>query len=501
MSRKNIFRGADIRSASGRDARAAGGLARRGLNSFCVVLLALAIAGPAAALPPQGLTFPPLEFSPPEVEKVTLDNGLTLYLLEDHELPLIDLSARIGTGSVYDPPDKIGLASLFGTVLRTGGTTTRSPEEINEQLEFIAASVETGMAQEYGTAGLSALSKDLDQALEIFADVLRHPAFREDQIQLQKRQMLEAIRRRNDQAQSIVGREFRKLIYGGDHPYGWYPEVETVLNITREDLLAWHAKYYHPNNVRLAISGDFARDAMIAKIEAAFQGWEPAEVHFPDVAPVPRKFEKSVHYIPKAINQSHIWIGHLGIERRNLTDRYPLEVMNFILGGSGFTSRLVNEVRTKRGLAYVAGAYYTISDQPGLMVALSQTREDATAQAIEVMLDVLRQIREEPVSDEELQIAKDSLINSYVFNYAESHQIVSDKMVFDYFHYPEDYLATYPDKIAAVTKEDVQRVAQQYLHPDEATFLVVGRAEGFDRPLSTFGEVHTMELKEPEIPE
>jgi len=501
MRRKNIFRGAAILSASRRDAGSTNFAGRLFIWPFWAALLALAIVGPTGAIPPQGLTFPPLEFSPPEVEKVTLDNGLILYLLEDHELPLIDLSARIGTGSVYEPADKVGLASLFGAVLRTGGTTTRSPEEINEQLEFIAASVETGMAQEYGTARMSTLAKDLDQALEIFADVLRHPAFREDQIQLQKQQMLEAIRRRNDQASDIVGREFRKLIYGRDHPYGWHTEVETVLNITREDLLAWHAKYYHPNNVRLALSGDFDRDAMIAKIEAAFQGWEPAEIHFPDVAPVPRRFQKSVHYIPKAINQSHIWLGHLGIERRNLTDRYPLEVMNFILGGSGFTSRLVNEVRTKRGLAYVTGSYYTISDQPGLLVALSQTREDATAQAIEVMLDVLRQIRAEPVSDEEIRVAKDSLINSYVFNYASSHQIVSDKMVFDYFHYPEDYLATYPDKIAAVTKEDVQRVAQQYLHPDEATLLVVGRAEGFDKPLSTFGEVNTIELKEPEIPE
>jgi len=471
-------------------------LSQRRSAPFLGLVLLLLWPSLGQALPPSGLTFPALEFHPPQAEEIRLDNGMRLYLMEDHELPLINLTARIRTGSIYEPLDKVGLAEIFGTVMRTGGTVHRTPEEINETLEYIAASVETRVSREYATATLSVLKEDLDTGLEIFADVLMHPAFREDKIRLKQQQMIEEIRRRNDNPTQIAMREFAALLYGRTHPYGRYEEVETVLNVTREDLLDFHRRYYHPNNLWLAASGDFQREDLIARLQRVFAGWEPAEIEFPALPPVSERYERTVNCVAKGVNQSTIFVGHLGITRHS-PDRIPFEVLNFILGGSGLTSRLMREVRSRQGLAYSVGSFYTLRDDLGLFVAYSLTRAEATVKALRLMLEILQRIREEPVSEEELRVAKDSLINSYVFDFDSSHKIATQQMALDYFGYPDNWLITYPDKVAAVTKEDLLRVAQKYLRPAEATILVVGEAEKFSESLAAFGEVHTIVLKEP----
>ena len=455
------------------------------------------------AKPHEELTFEPIEFKPPVPEKRMLSNGVTLYLIEDHELPLFNINGLIKTGNIYDPADKIGLAGIFATVMRTGGTVSREPDMLNEELESMAASVEVGMSREYGTINLSTLAEDIEKGLEIFADVLRNPAFREDKLELRKQQAVEGIRRRNDNPIQLAWRNFSALLYGTDHPFGWYSEVEDIEGITVDDLKAFHEKYYHPNNMMLAITGDFDTETLIAQLEKVFEGWGSTEIMFPDVPTVDATSKPSVNYISKDLPQTVMLIGHFGIKRTpDFPDYFALRVMNDILGEGGFTSRLMTEVREKHGLAYMVGSimqtsYYT---NPGEWFAYSQTRTDKTAEAISLIIDVVKGLRDAPVPEAELQRTKDSIINSFVFGFESSAQIAFQQMILAYRGYAPDFLETFTDNIAKVTAEDVQAVAQKYLHPDALTIVTVGNKANFDRPLDEFGTVNEIEIKQPAPP-
>ncbi|MFQ5956922.1 MAG: M16 family metallopeptidase [Candidatus Brocadiales bacterium] len=444
------------------------------------------------------LKYKPLEFTPPKVERRELSNGMILYLLEDHELPLVNITAAIRTGSIYEPEEKTGLASLVGHVMRSGGTLTQSAEKINEELEYIAASVETSIGRESGSAGLSVLTKDLDKALEIFADVLMNPTFPEDKIKKRKDEILESIRRENDNPGQIVFREFRKLLYK-PHPYGRKVDgyTETIGNITRDDMVAFHKKYFYPNNVIMGIAGDFNTQEMIQKLEKVFNGWKKEEIDFPEVPGVESKMARSVNYVHKDIEQSNILLGHIGIERTN-PDYFPVRIMNFILGGGSFTARIPKKVRDEEGLAYsVYSAFHTPRDL-GFFFVSCQTKAESTAKAISLILEEVQRIKQTPVDDDELKGAKDTFTNQFIFLFTSSAAVVSHKVDIEYKGLPLDYLETYVENILAVTKEDVLRVAQEYLHPDKNTLLVVGDEGRFDRPLSDFGEVNTIELKQEE---
>ena len=457
----------------------------------------------AFARPHEELTFEPIEFNPPVPEIRMLSNGMKLYLIEDHELPLFNINGLIKTGDIYDPADKVGLSSIFATVMRTGGTMSREPDALNEELESMAASVEVGMSREYGTINLSTLAEDIEKGLEIFADVLRNPAFREDKLELRKQQSVESIRRRNDNPIQLGWRNFSALLYGTDHPFGWYTEIEGIESITADDLKAFHAKYYHPDNMMLAITGDFETETLIAQLEKVFEGWESTDITFPDVPTVDPTPKPSVNYIFKDLPQSVMLIGHFGIKRTpDFPDYFALSVMNDILGEGGFTSRLMKEVREKHGLAYMVGSvmqttYYT---NPGEWFAYSQTRTDKTAEAISLIIDVVKGLRDAPVPEDELQRTKDSLINSFVFGFESSSQIAFQQMMLAYRGFAPDFLETFTDNIAKVTAEDVQAVAQKYLHPDALTIVTVGNKANFDRPLDEFGDVNEIEIEQPAPP-
>jgi predicted Zn-dependent peptidase len=441
------------------------------------------------------LQFAPMEFAPRKPQRNVLSNGMVVYLLEDHDLPIINITATIRTGAVYEPPEKAGLASLVGHVMRSGGTTTRSVENINEELEYIAASVETAISREEGSASLSVLRKDLDKALEIFEDILRNPAFPEEKIKKRKEEILEAIRRENDSPAGILFREFRRLLYGA-HPYGrkveGYPE--TLDRITRKDMVEFHKKYFHPNNILMGVAGDFDTQEMLEKLEKLLKDWPREEVSFPAVPSVVEEFQKSVNYIYKDINQSNVVLGHLAIERTN-PDYFPAMLLNFILGGGSFASRIPGKVRSEEGLAYsVYSAFQTPRDK-GFFFVNCQTKAESTSRSIALSLEEIQRIREKPVEEEELATAKDTFTNQFVFLFTSSSAIVSHMVNIEYQGLPLNYLETYVDRVKAVTREDLLRVAQKYLHPDKVTILVVGNEKKFDRPLSEFGEVKTIELK------
>jgi predicted Zn-dependent peptidase len=433
----------------------------------------------------------------PEVQQVTLANGMQLFLLEDHELPLISVSARIRAGSIYEPPDKIGLADITGEVMRTGGTVNRTGDEIDEQLESIAASVETSIGLNSGSAFVSVLEKDIDVGLGILADVLMNPAFREDKIMLAKIQHRSSIARRNDNVGSIAAREFEKLIYGPDSVYARHTEYATIANISRDDLVAFHKKFYGPNNMMLGIWGDFDTDQMIEKIEKAFEGWKKVDMYFPRVPLVKYDFPQTVNVINKEdVNQSNIYLGHIGGLRSN-PDYFALILMNRILG-SGFTSRLFKNVRSREGLAYsVFGIYSANYDFPGLFYVGCQTKSEATIKAIRAMTEEVRKMTESEVTDEELALAKDSYLNSFVFNFDTKGEIVGRLMTYAYYDYPLDFLQKTKENVEKVTKEDILRVAKKYLRPDEIQILAVGRPQDFDEPLRVLGSVNEIDITIP----
>lgn len=440
--------------------------------------------------------FKPLDFTPPKVERIVLENGMILYLLEDHDLPLFHITARIKTGAVYEPPEKAGLASLTGSVMRSGGTVSMPADKMNEELEFMAASVETSVDRESGSASLSTLKKDIDKGLKIFADVIMNPAFPEDKIKMRKDEVIESIRRENDNPSQIAHREFRRILYDSKHPYSRKVDgtLETIEKISRDDMVLFHRKYFRPNNIILGISGDFQKDEIIRKLNAIFTGWKKEEVHFPEFPKVENRFEKSVHYVYKDINQANVIMGHLGIHRKS-PDYFPVMVMNFILGGGSFTARIPGRIRSDEGLAYSAHSAFQTARDLGIFFVACQTKSESTNRAISIALEELEKIRKAPVGHEELVQAKETFMNQFIFRFTTSASIVAQKVDIEYEGLPLNYLETYLENVQAVTHEDIQQVARKYLHPDKIKILVVGDRDKFDKPLDNFGKVNVIEIK------
>ena len=443
-----------------------------------------------------GFKFKSLNFVPPKVDRVVLENGMILYLLEDHDLPIFNITARIRTGAIYEPQEKAGLASLTGFVMRSGGTVSMPSDKMNEELEFMAVSVETAIDRESGSANLSALKKDIDKSLKIFADVLMNPAFPEDKIRMRKDEVVESIRRENDNPTQIAHREFRKIMYDSKHPYSRKVEgtLESIEKITRDDMVAFHKKYFHPNNIILGISGDFNKDEIIKKLNTVFAGWKKEGIQFPEVPKVDSRFEKAVFYAYKDINQANVIMGHLGIHRKS-PDYFPVMIMNFILGGGSFTARIPGRIRSDEGLAYSAYSAFQTSRDIGVFFVSCQTKLESTSRAISIALEELEKIRKSPIDKEELTQAKETFMNQFVFRFTTSASIVGQKVDIEYEELPLNYLETYLGNVQAVTHEDIQQVARKYLHPDEIKILVVGDKDKFDKPLDSFGKVNVIELK------
>jgi predicted Zn-dependent peptidase len=323
-----------------------------------------------------------------------------------------------------------------------------------------------------------------------------NPAFPEDKIRMRKDEVIESIRRENDNPAQIAGREFRKIMYDSKHPYNRKVEgtLESIEKITRDDMVTFHKKYFHPNNIILGISGDFNKEEIIRKLNTAFAGWKKEEILFPEIPKVEKRFERSVYYVYKDINQANVLMGHLGIHRKS-PDYFPVMIMNFILGGGSFTARIPGRIRSDEGLAYSAYSVFQTSRDTGMFFVSCQTKLESTNRAISIALEELDKIRKMPVDKDELAQAKETFMNQFVFRFTTSASIVGQKIDIEYEELPLNYLETYLDNVQAVTQEDVQRVARKYLHPDEIKVLVVGDKEKFDKPLDSFGKVNVIELK------
>ena len=446
-----------------------------------------------------------LEFSPlpeiqlPEYLRYQLDNGMVVYLVEDRDLPLIGGKAIIRTGSRLESQDKVGLAQLTGNVMRSGGTKNHPAEELNLILEQNAASIESSINKTSGTVSFSTMTEDLDTVFELFAEVIRQPAFDPEQLQLTLNQQKGAIARRNDNPQDISRREFKKLIYGASSPYARTTEYTTLDNISRQDAVDFCSEYVRPDNMILGIVGDFDTAQMKAMVEAQFGDWQ---VNTPlpalEIPPTNQKYTEGIFVIDRPnLTQSSVLLGHLG----GLLDNpdYPqLSVLNGVI--NGFGGRLFNEVRSRQGLAYsVYGIWNPNYDYPGTFTAGGQTQSETTVPFIESILAELEKIQDNLITEEELANAKESILNSFVFNFQNPSQTLSRLMRYEYFGYPQDFIFQYQDGIKATTVEDVQRVAQKYLTLDKIVILVVGNADNIERSLNSLSsEVTFLDISIPQ---
>jgi zinc protease len=441
---------------------------------------------------------PPLpEFHPQQPKRIQLGNGMVIFLQEDHELPTIDGSATIRGGSTTEPPDKVGLVSIYGGSWRTGGAKSKTGDEVDDLLEARAAKIETGGGVLSTDITLQCLKGDFDFVLNLFQDILRNPEFRQEKIDLAKNQAKTGIARRNDNLGGIAAREAAKIGYGPNSPYARVPEYATVAAVTRQDLLDWHAAHVHPNNIILTLTGDFDSAAMEAKLRGVFESWPKGPDFTPAKIPVaPPK--PGIYFAEKDdVNQTEIRFAAAGI-RRDDPDYYAVQVMNHVLGG-GFSSRLFVNLRTKAGLAYtVGGGVSALFDHPGLTTLFMGTKSSTTAQAIDGLYKEIEGMRTNKVTPDELQRAKDSILNSFVFEYDSKEKVADFRADLEFNHYPVDFLERYQKGVEKVTAEEVDRVARKYLEKDKFAVLVVGKPADFDKPLSTFGQVTKVDINIPQ---
>lgn len=462
------------------------------------------LAGTPSKTPPvplvKDLKFPPLHpIVTPKVETFTLPDGMQVLLLEDHELPVVNGSARVRTGNLFDPPDKVGLAEMTGMVLRTGGTKTKTGDELDRALEDVAARVESSIGETAGSVAFSSLKENADEALGIFHDLLTAPEFRQEKIDLAKGQIRSAISRRNDEARSISEREFADIVYGRDTPYGWEMQYATVDRITRGDLLDFYKRYFFPKNVILAVWGDFNSAEMKTKLQKLFADWTVEQPPVPAFPKVTAQSQPGTFLASKKdVEQTFFTVGQLGGELKD--KNYPaLEILSDILGG-GFQSRLFQQVRTKMGDAYdISAAWAADYDHPGTFQISGSTKSVSTVETLQAVLHEVDRIRTTEVSDEELKNAKDSALNSLIFAFDTREKTLGRMLTYQYYGYPQDFIQQYQKALTEVTKADILKVAKEYLDPAKFTIVAVGNPDSFVEPLDKLGRpVTPIDLTIPE---
>ena len=448
----------------------------------------------------QKITIPPLPaFHPQEPKRIVLPNGMIIFLQVDHELPLVDGIARIRGGSRSEPADKTGMLDMYGEVWRTGGTKAQTGDQLDDYLEIRAAKVETNSNADSTTISFSCLKADFDDVFKVFDDLLRGPEFRADKLDLAQKEYFDAISRRNDDVDGIVGRETAKLAYGAQNPYARVAEYKTVAAVTRQDFIDWHHAHVNPNNIILGIVGDFDAPALEAKLRQGYGAWPKG----------PALKEEKIEFTPAKpgyylvqkddVNQSSIDMVAVGIRRDN-PDYYAVRVFNEAFGG-GFSSRLFRTIRTQLGLAYaVGGGIGTAFDHPGMVRLAMGTKSASTLEAIKALDQQIDDVARHPISAAEIKLAKDAILNGFIFNLDSPDKILRERMAYEFYGYPQDYLEKFREGVEKVTETDVARAASKYLHKEKLAILVVGNPPEFDKPLSSLGAVTNIDISIPPPP-
>jgi len=432
---------------------------------------------PAATLParPEQIEFSALDFKPPESAQFrrTLPDGTVVYVAPSHEFPLVTVSITFKGGASLDPADVPGLVASTARLVREGGPATMKPAAFDEALDYLATEIGVVSGDAFTTATMNCLARTFDESLDLFVDMLRTPGFDAGRLETAKARQIAALKQRNDDASSIVGREWRRLLWGADHFEGRDPTASSVAATTRERMLDVHRRIFHPGNMIVSVSGDFDEQDMLARLAKAFAGWQKGPAVPDPVAPT-AQLVPGVYHVPKDIPQGKVVIGMRSISRDD-PDAIPLAILNDILGGSGFTSRIMQQVRSNEGLAYsAASAVVPKVSYPGQFQARFESKNPTVALATKIVMDLIAQVREEPVSYEELETAKLAAIETFPRQFESKPAMLRLFVNDEWTKRPPGYWQSYRDKVSAVTREDLQRVARKHLDPEKMAILVVG---------------------------
>ncbi len=411
-----------------------------------------------------------------DVERKVLDNGLTLLVVQRHNLPVVKVTVGIQAGNLLEPEEKAGLANLTATLL-TGGTSNRTAQQINEEIEFVGGSVGAGGGDDYISVSLSVLKKDINLGFDLLSDIILHPSFPEDELSKKKERIKGSLKAQEEDPGFIASREFRKEIFGS-HPYGRLVTgtAETLDNVNREDLLQFHTEYYAPDNSVMAVVGDISADEVGVLFSKYFANWQIRNVAMPPVPRPDKPKERKTVKVDKDLTQANIILGHTGVSRDD-PDYYSISVMNYILGSGGFASRLMQNIREEKGLVYDIHSFFAAEKYGGRFQVGLQTKNESANQAIEEILKEIKRIRTENVSDTEINDAKLFLTGSFPMRIETSRRIASFLVAVEYFDLGAEYIDNYPSYINRVTKADVLRVAKKYLDPVKFTLVVVADQE------------------------
>ncbi len=464
------------------------------------MVLSLATQAPGQVDTVGQLTYPPLpDLHIPQPTRVVLDNGMVVFLLEDHELPIVQVSARIRTGSRLEPAGKVGLAALTGTVMRSGGTTTWSGDQLDDYLERKAASIETGIGITSGSASMTCLIEDFAEIFAVFGDVLQHPRFDQEKLALAKKKVMAGIARQNDNPGGILSREFAKLIYGKDSPYARVETYATTNTISPQDLVDWHAKYFVPNRIILGLVGDFQTKKALDLVKRTLGNWTKGKSFDDPTVPYQTSTARKVYYVEKDdMTQAKIIIGHLGLIRKH-PDYHPVVIINQIISGS-FGARLFSNIRSQKGLAYdVNGGIGFGWDYPATASFSMSTKTDTTQAGIDALLEEARKIMDaEPPTEEEVRKAKASLLNSFVFSVDSPGKLLGKLLTYEYFGYPADWLSRFRTGIEQATVPQVQKAARAHIKPDQFVILIIGPRQETAPALARYETVEELDISIPE---
>lgn len=405
--------------------------------------------------------------------RLVAPNGMTVLILEQHALPIVEVHAIVKVGSAQDPPDKAGLANLVASLLDEG-TASRTSQQIAERIEFVGGSLEARASEDFTSVSARVLRKDSDLGFSLLVDILMHPAFRPEDVERVRTQILGHLISEDDDPEQVAIKAFNQLVFH-DHPYRWPTEgtEATLKHVTPIDVAEFYAKEYLPNQTILAIVGDVTQEQASDLVQKHFGSWKSGAAP-PRARKSPPTIErKMVQLVQKELTQSTILIGHLGISRTN-PDYYAVTVMNYILGAGGFSSRLMDSIRDKQGLAYGIMSHFDTRLMPGAFMVNLQTRTETTNQAISGVLSELKGLRDGPITDQELADAKSFLIGSFPLRFDSTSKLAQVLAQVEFFGLGLDYFTQYPKGIDRVTKEDVMRVAKQYVNPHHYALVVVG---------------------------
>lgn len=472
-------------------------------------IAAVALAAPLSAgaqsaslFDPSKLTTPPLHPIPAvHPERYTLPNGAVIYLLEDHELPTVRGTAFFPASPTWVNADRAGLADLVGEAMRSGGSAKHGGDWLDDRLAAIGAEINTELGNDMASGSFHCLSDNTSEVVKLMAELLRDPAFPADKIELAKVDLRRQIASRNDEMLPLLVRTARVAVNGKDSPYSRQPEYATVEPIERADCAALHGQVFVPNRMILAVFGDFQSAEMKALIASAFGDWAKSDSPAPPAPAEPPATTRRVMFAPKEdVTQSGIVLTHRGFLNKD-PDAAAMDVVEMALGG-GFQSRLVNRIRTQRGLAYATGAFaggdYV---RPAAFIAYSLTKSESTMVSLDLLRGEVVRVTQAPFTDAELATAKQSVENSLVFRFERPEQVLFRAAYYELVGYPSDFLQSYQTALHAVTASSAFEAAKRKIHPDQLVTVIVGKESDFDRKLDSLGqEVERVDLTIPPPP-